>query len=231
MITVNNLKKVYKKQTVLDIPSLQIPKGECFGLVGNNGAGKTTLFRLMLDLIRPTEGEVLINDRNVRENEDWKAYLGSYLDDNFLIDFLTPNEYFLFLAKVYKLSKADVKTHLSNFKPLFNEEILDQNKYIRDLSKGNLKKVGIASAMLAFPDIVMLDEPFENLDPSSQIKLKKLILDEISDRNVTFLISSHDLNHVTEICNRIVLLEKGKVIKDIKGDENTLATLEEYFKG
>lgn len=231
MISIKNLKKRYSNETVLHIPHLEIPQGQCFGLVGNNGAGKTTLFRLLLDLIRPTEGQVLINDKDVRESEDWKQYTGSYLDEHFLIDYLTPNEYFRFLGKVYKLTTEDLKTHLARFKDLFNNEVLDQKKYIRDLSKGNKKKVGIASALLGFPDIVLLDEPFENLDPSSQIRLKKLIAAEIQERNVTFLISSHDLNHVTEICERIVLLEKGRVIKDIKGDEDTLATLEAYFKG
>lgn len=231
MITIEYLKKQYKTETVLDIPKLEIPQGQCFGLVGNNGAGKTTLFQIILDLIRPSQGRVLINDRDVRETDEWKSYTGSYLDEHFLIDFLTPNEYFMFLARVYNLSHEDVKTHLDTFKDLFNDEILNKDKYIRDLSKGNLKKVGIAAAMLAFPDIIILDEPFENLDPSSQIKFKKKVQEVKESRNVTFLISSHDLKHVTEVCERIVLLEKGKVIKDIEGVDDSLATLEEYFSG
>ncbi len=230
MITIENLKKAYGNEVVLDIDRLEIPPGQCFGLVGNNGAGKTTLFRLMLDMIRPTDGKVLINGRDVREDEEWKRYVGSYLDEHSLVDFLTPNEFFRFLAKIYNLSSDDLKNHLGKFEDLFQGEILNKNKYIRDLSRGNMKKVGIASAMIAFPDIVMLDEPFENLDPSSQIKLKKMIHQEMADRKVTFLISSHDLNHVTDVCERIVLLEKGKAIKDIAGDENTLATLEAYFQ-
>lgn len=231
MITIKNLKKKYKNEMVVDIPHLEIPQGQCFGLVGNNGAGKTTLFRMLLDMIRPTEGHVFINNRDVRETDEWKDYTGSYLDEHFLIDFLTPNEYFLFLARVYNLSFEDVKAHLESFKELFNEEILNKDKYIRDLSKGNLKKVGIAAAMLAFPDIIILDEPFENLDPSSQIKFKKRVQEVKESRNVTFLISSHDLKHVTEVCERIVLLEKGKIIKDIEGVEDSLTTLEEYFSG
>lgn len=231
MIVINNLKKKYKHEVAVDIPHLEIPQGQCFGLVGNNGAGKTTLFRLILDMIRPTKGEVLINNRNVGETDEWKNYTGSYLDEHFLIDFLTPNEYFMFLARVYNLSREDVKAHFDTFKDLFNEEILNKDKYIRDLSKGNVKKVGIAAAMLAFPDIILLDEPFENLDPSSQIKFKKRVREVKESRNVTFLISSHDLKHVTDICERIVLLEKGKIIKDIMGVEDSLATLEEYFSG
>jgi len=231
MITIENLKKQYKTETVLDIPHLEIPQGQCFGLVGNNGAGKTTLFQIMLDMIRPTEGRVIINNRDVSETDEWKSYTGSYLDEHFLVDFLTPNEYFMFLARVYNLSFEDVKAHLDTFKDLFNDEILNKDKYLRDLSKGNLKKVGIAAAMLAFPDIIILDEPFENLDPSSQIKFNKKVQEVKKSRNATFLISSHDLKHVTDICERIVLLEKGKIKKDIEGVEDSLATLEEYFSG
>lgn len=230
MIQIDNLQKKYGQDTVLDVDTLSIPQGQCFGLVGNNGAGKTTLFRLILDLIRPSNGTVIINGKNVQETDEWKSYTGSYLDEQFLLGFLTPDEYFKFLTSIYSLSEEDLKTHLKSLKELFNDEIVGKNKYIRDLSKGNIKKVGIASAMLAKPDIILLDEPFENLDPSSQIRLKKLIKDEIQSRNVTFLISSHDLNHVTEICERIVILEKGKVVKDISGDEMTLSAVEEYFK-
>lgn len=231
MITIEHLKKQYKTETVLDIPRLEIPQGQCFGLVGNNGAGKTTLFQIILDMIRPSIGRVLINNRDVRETDEWKKYTGSYLDEHFLVDFLTPNEYFMFLARVYNLSHEDVKAHLDTFKDLFNDEILNKDKYIRDLSKGNLKKVGIAAAMLAFPDIIILDEPYENLDPSSQIKFSKKVQEVKESRNATFLISSHDLKHVTDICERVVLLEKGKIIKDIEGVEDSLATLEEYFSG
>lgn len=230
MIDINNLKKQYGEEIVLDMERLKIPKGECFGLVGNNGAGKTTLFRLILDLIRPVSGEVLINGINVRENDEWKTFTGSYLDEHFLINFLTPDDYFAFLAKVYGLSSEDVSAHLAKFEDLFNGEIVGATKYIRDLSKGNIKKTGIAAALLANPKLILLDEPFENLDPTSQIRLKKMILTEKDERDVTFLISSHDLNHVTEICDRIVILEKGKTVRDIRGDEKTLATVEEYFK-
>jgi ABC-2 type transport system ATP-binding protein len=232
MIEITSLKKVYKKVTVLDVPELTIHRGECFGLVGNNGAGKTTLYRIMLDLVRATEGHVLIEGIDVSKDENWKHRVGSYLDEHMLLMYLTPTEYFETLRKIYHLSFEDVNIHLEKFRELFNDEILNNKKLIRDLSKGNLKKVGIASAMLANPDVVILDEPFENLDPSSQSRLKKLIIKDRELRNTTFLISSHDLAHVTEICDRIVLLEKGKVIKDLKESRDEMAsTLNEYFIG
>ncbi len=231
MIQVSNLKKQYKEVVVLDVDHLEISNSECFGLVGNNGAGKTTLFRIMLDLVRASSGFVKINEEDVSKSEVWKAKTGAYLDEHMLLAYLTPDEYFQTLRKIYGLSEADLELHLSKFKDLFNDEILGKKKYNRDLSKGNLKKVGIAAALMGNPEVVFLDEPFENLDPSSQIRLKKLILQEKESSKVTFLISSHDLNHVTDICDRIVLLEKGKIIRDLREKSEMMAELDAYFTG
>ncbi len=231
MIQISQLKKQYKEAVVLDVDSLEIPSGECFGLVGNNGAGKTTLFRIILDLVRASSGYVKINGEDVSKTEAWKAKTGAYLDEHMLLAYLTPDEYFETLRVIYGMSVADLKNHLDRFTELFNDEVLGKKKYIRDLSKGNLKKVGIAAALMGNPEVVMLDEPFENLDPSSQIRLKKLILRETESSRVTFLISSHDLNHVTEICERIVLLEKGTVIRDLREKSEMMAELEAYFTG
>jgi ABC-2 type transport system ATP-binding protein len=230
MISISNLKKEYSDVPVVEIQTLQIEKGESFGLVGNNGAGKTTLFRMLLDLVRPTTGEILFNNKNVQANDEWKHYVGSFLDENFLISYLTPDEYFSFVGELHNYGVEDLKIFLAPFEDFFNSEIIGKKKYIRDLSKGNIKKVGIVAALLGQPEIVILDEPFENLDPTSQIRLKDLIVKEYKNRNTTFLISSHDLNHVTEICNRIVLMEKGKVINDMKGGQQALVELENYFK-
>jgi ABC-2 type transport system ATP-binding protein len=231
MIQVIDLKKQYKEAVVLDVNQLDIPTSECFGLVGNNGAGKTTLFRIMLDLVRATSGHVLIEGEDVSKSENWKRKTGAYLDEHMLLAYLTPDEYFQTLGKLYNLSEQDLEMHLAKFKELFNDEICGKKKYIRDLSKGNMKKVGIAAALVGNPEVVFLDEPFENLDPSSQIRLKKLILHEKDDSKVTFLISSHDLNHVTEICDRIVLLEKGKIINDLRDKSAMMAELDAYFTG
>ncbi len=231
MITVKNLKKQYKENVVLNVEELSIPGSQCFGLVGNNGAGKTTLFRIILDLVRATSGYVEINGVEVSKSEEWKASTGAYLDEHMLLGYLTPDEYFQALRKIYGMSESDLKLHLDKFVDLFNEEVLGKKKYIRDLSKGNLKKVGIAAALMGKPEVVLLDEPFENLDPSSQIRLKKLILQEKENSRITFLISSHDLNHVTEICDRIVLLEKGKIIRDLNDKSAMMSELEAYFTG
>ena len=214
---------------MVNIPDLTIDKGESFGLVGNNGAGKTTFFRMILDLIRPTQGEVLSKDVAVNKTEDWKFYTGSFLDESFLIDYLTPEEYFDFLASLHGYSPGDLYEFLGRFEDLFNGEILGSKKYIRDLSKGNQKKVGIVSALMGDPEILILDEPFANLDPTTQIRLKGLLKTLKEDQQLTMLISSHDLNHVTEVCERVVVLEKGLIQEDIATSETTLQDLEAYF--
>lgn len=229
MIKINNLRKLYGKTRAVEIRQMHIPTGQSFGLVGNNGAGKTTLFRLILDLIRPTDGEVLIKDKPVALRDEWKAFTGSFLDESFLIGFLTPEEYFNFIAGLQRVSTVDLDSFLNRFEAFFNDEVLGKRKYIRDMSKGNQKKIGLVGAMIGAPELLVLDEPFANLDPSSQIKLKQILLDEQETNKTTMLISSHDLNHVTEVCERIVVLEKGNVVKDISDTSNVLAELEAYF--
>ena len=229
MIEVKNLIKKYSGVAVLDIPDLSVQKGESFGLVGNNGAGKTTLFSLILDLRRATNGSVYIKDQDVSRTENWKIFTGSYIDENFLIEFLTPEEYFQFIANLHGLSKGDLKDFYQKYDDLFAGEIIGKKKYIRELSKGNQKKVGIAGALLSNPAVLVLDEPFSNLDPSSQIRLKKILKAMKTEDSVTMLISSHDLNHVTEVCERIVILDRGNIVHDLQTSNKTLEELESYF--
>ncbi|PRY53956.1 ABC-2 type transport system ATP-binding protein [Arcticibacter pallidicorallinus] len=229
MIEIRDLKKVYNGVTVVDVPSLSISAGESVGLVGNNGAGKTTLFRIILDLIRKDSGEVISKGYNVSETDNWKDYTGSYLDEGFLIDYLTPEEYFYYIGSLYQVSRSDVDLKLDMYREFFNDEILSKKKYIRDLSKGNQSKVGVIACLLQQPEIILLDEPFANIDPSTQIRLKNILKQIERGSNCTTIVSSHDLNHVTDVCQRILLMEKGKIIKDIRTDSNTLTELESYF--
>ena len=229
MITINTVSKKYGKTEVLNLESLEIPTGQSFGLVGNNGAGKTTLFNILLDLIRPTTGSVINNDISVHKSESWKTFTGSFIDESFLISYLTPEEYFQFIGDLRGINKADIKEFLGQFDEFFNDEVLEKKKYLRDLSKGNQKKVGIVAAMMGNPKVVILDEPFANLDPTTQIRLKKILKTLTDNKAVTVLVSSHDLSHVTEVCERIVVLDKGHLVKDIKTSQETLKELEHYF--
>lgn len=229
MITVTDLKKVFSGVTVVNVPGLDIKKGESVGLVGNNGAGKTTLFRIILDLIRADSGAVSINGEPVAGNENWKNFTASYLDEGFLIDYLTPEEYFYFIGGLHQQTHAHVDDFLVGLGDFFNNEILKKGKYIRDLSKGNQCKVGVASCLLQSPELLMLDEPFANIDLSTQFRLKNILKDLNKTKGVTTLISSHDLNHITDVCDRILLMEKGVIIKDIATNSSTLSELKDYF--
>ena len=229
MILTENLNKSYKNTIVLSIEKLEIKKGECFGLIGNNGAGKTTFFSLLLDLIKATSGSITSNQIEVAKSEEWKSFTSAFIDDSFLIGYLTPEEYFYFVGELRGIDKASVDSFLETYKDFFNDEILNQNKYLRDFSKGNQKKAGLIATFLGSRSVIILDEPFANLDPTTQIRLKQLIKKETESREITLLISSHDLNHVTEVCNRIVLLERGSVIMDKETTSKTLQELEVYF--
>jgi ABC-2 type transport system ATP-binding protein len=229
MIQVNQLSKKYNGTTVLHIENLTIPTGQSFGLVGNNGAGKTTFFSLLLDLIQPTTGEIINNEIPVHKSEDWKPFTASFLDESFLIGYLTPEEYFYFIGDLRGQNKANVDALLQKHLDFFNGEILNNKKYLRDFSKGNQKKIGIIATLIGNPKVVVLDEPFANLDPTTVNRLKKIIKELAENPEVTVLVSSHDLQHTVEVCDRIVALNKGEVVKDIVTSVETLHELEAFF--
>ena len=230
MITISNLKKQFGETCACDIPSFTINDRDILGLVGNNGAGKTTLFRLLLDLIQADGGEVSIDRVNPVESEAWKKDVGAYIDDGFLIDFLTPEEYFAFLGKISGMTQEDVDQRLQAYERFAGGEIFGQKKLIRNLSAGNKQKVGIISALLRKPKTVILDEPFNFLDPTSQLVLKHLITDYARETGATVIISSHNLQHTVEISTRIALLEHGQIIRDLPNEDGSAtAELQEYF--
>lgn len=233
MITISNLKKQYGETVACNIQEFTINSGEILGLVGNNGAGKTTLFRLMLDLIKADQGEILIStstDINPAKSEEWKTFTGAYIDEGFLIDFLTPEEYFTFIAKTHQIDDTQMNERLQEFNAFMNGEILGHKKLIRDLSAGNKQKVGIIAAMMHQPQVLILDEPFNFLDPSSQNSLKKILTNYNQQTQATILISSHNLTHTVDISSRIALLEHGNIIRDMDNNhESARQELEEYF--
>lgn len=222
------LRKFYN-QFELYIPKLEIQAGSIFGLVGNNGAGKTTLLRICLDLVKSDEGSVLINKQIVSDSDEWKKYTGAFLDRSFLIDFLTPEEYFKFIASLHNLSDEKLRFRLSSFQNFLDDQIIGKQKYIRELSAGNQAKVGIVAAMIFNPQIVILDEPFVHLDPSSQYWLREYLRNYCFTHNASILISSHDLSHILNLCTHIVILEKGMILNESRNDKNSLAELTKYF--
>jgi ABC-2 type transport system ATP-binding protein len=225
-----NIVKKYDGKTVLSIPSWKADPGEIVGLVGSNGAGKTTFLRLLLDLLEADEGRILIDEKPVSGRDGWKRRTGSFLDSSFLIDFLTATEYFRFVASLYGFRNGECRSELDpyrNMLPFISSDSAEG--LIREMSTGNAKRVGIVAAMFVCPRLLILDEPFANLDPPSQIRLKEHILRISSAKKTTMIISSHDLGHVTEVCSRITLLDSGLVVRDEEKSDATLSDLKDYF--
>ncbi len=229
MIHIENLLKKFGTTIAVDIEDLKIDKGEIWGLIGNNGAGKTTLLRLMLDLLKSDNGHIFSKSFPVYQSEHWKTYTGSFIDNNFLIEFLTPQEYFEFIAKIYGITKDSLKDHLRSYSQFLNINLLDVTKYIRQLSSGNKQKVGIIGALIPNPEVLILDEPFNYLDPSSQIMLKNILEKWFNKEQKLIIISSHNLNHISDICTRIALMEKGKLIKDLPNTKEVMIEIVNYF--
>lgn len=245
-ININHLTKTFGDKTAVNIPQFTVRHGDILGLVGNNGAGKTTFFRLVLDLLEASSGTVEMlpathdggeppHPINPARSEEWKAMTGAYIDDGFLIDFLTPEEYIDFIAKVNGLAPIDwanvEESAVGRFLPFASGEIFGQKKFIRNLSAGNKQKVGIISILFSRPELVILDEPFNFLDPSGQNILKNLLTDYHAETGATILVSSHNLQHTIDISTRIALLEHGEVIADMpNADGSARQSLEDYFK-
>lgn len=230
MISINNLQKKFGAKTAVNIDNYTINSGDMLGLVGNNGAGKTTLFRLILDLLQADNGNVTIGGIDVCKSEEWKKHTGAFIDDGFLIDYLTPEEYFYFIGKMYGMKKEEVDERIAPFERFMNGEVMGQKKFIRNFSAGNKQKIGIISAMLHHPQLLILDEPFNFLDPSSQSIIKQLLKKYNEEQGATVIISSHNLNHTVDVCPRIALLEHGVIIRDMQNENDSAEKeLEAYF--
>lgn len=228
-VELNKIIKKYGAKKALDIPAWLLEDGEVVGLVGSNGAGKTTFLRILLDLLESNEGHVRMDGRDVGQDASWRARTGSFLDRSFLIEYLTIPEYLEFVGTTFGLSKREISERLEPFESFLPLSRIDQNRLIRDLSTGNAKKVGILAALFIQPEFVVLDEPFANLDPPSQIRLKQILVEMAADPARSMIISSHDLGHVTEVCPRITLLQSGLIKQDIETSERTLQELNTWF--
>ncbi len=226
MIYIGNLKKSFKGQVAIDVDKLHIPQGKNIGIVGNNGAGKTTLFRLLLDLLPADEGFCEINNEKVAGSEAWKPHTAAYLDERFLIPYLTPYEYWEFILKTRKIHYNDIEETIAPYARLLTDD-LKSGKYIRELSAGNKARVGIISVFLGNPKLVILDEPYANLDPSTQQALVSII--ENKPKETTIIVSSHDLNHIQKASDEIILMENGKIIKHHSKTDQNLADINQYF--
>lgn len=229
-IEIKNIEKKFTGGFKLIIDNLEIKDGEVLGLIGNNGAGKTTLLKLMLDLLLPDKGCIISDGFDVKKSDERKAYTGAFIETGLLIPFLTPEEYFYFVGSLHNLSKDTISKALRKYESFFRNEILNKKgKLIRNFSNGNKTKIGIVSSLIFNPKVIILDEPFNGLDPSSQIVLKKIIVEYKERVSPIVIISSHNIEFVTEICTRFLILDLGKVVYNFPKNDDTIEKIKSYF--
>lgn len=204
-IRIVNLTKYYGKTRGIENLSITIKEGEIFGFLGPNGAGKTTTIRCMLSILLPTEGEIWINgDKATRQNAAMRDNIGYIPGELFLPEYFKVNDFLDYIDTM----RSKPSIFRSKLVDLFQ---LPTNKKIGELSKGNKQKVGIISALMHDPDVLILDEPTSGLDPLLQNVVYDLLLDA-KKRGKTVFFSSHNLSEVQKICDRVGIVKDGQLI-------------------
>ena len=231
-IIIENLRKNFGEKTAVNINQFEIPSGQILGLVGNNGAGKSTLFRLMLDLIKADEGRVLMGSTDVSQTEEWKSWTGAFVDESFLIDYLTPDEYFQFVARISGTPVEEYQSFLARFEHFMAGELMGQNKLIRNLSAGNKQKVGIVAAMLLRPKVLILDEPTRGIDVGAKRGIYRRVRALAEEKDLGIVCISSELDELLSIADRIYVMANGNVVDCFKrADFNKLNILETAVRG
>ena len=216
MIQVSAVTKYFDEYKVLDEISLHVPKGAIYGLIGPNGAGKTTIINHINGVLKPLSGEITISGQPVWENEDIKKKVLNIADDWFYFSTFTIKEMAKFYADVYPdFSKERYEAIKEIFK-------IDEKRQIRKLSKGMKKQVAFWLSLSAMPDVLILDEPLDGLDPVMRKQVLSLVIADVADREMTVLVSSHNLRELEDICDWVGIIHKGKMIiekplDDLKG--------------
>ncbi len=226
-VVFENVIKKFKKSFQLTIEDITVHPGEIVGLIGNNGAGKTTLLKCILDLLKLDYGRIMINGRSHAKDDSWVLTTGAYLDRSYLFDFLTPTEYLERLRKNYRVEKSDFQRAIDQY-DLFLQS-MNRSRYIRDLSDGNIQKIGIISSLLHMPELVILDEPFNFLDPTAQFQLVGILKDYCKNHHCTLIVSSHNLDHITKLATRLLLIEDGNIILDESNNDQAISRVNQYF--
>lgn len=210
MIEVKNLTKRYGKHLAVDDLNFTVEKGQIYGFLGPNGAGKSTTMNIMTGYLGATSGEILINGHDIlREPQEAKKCIGYLPEQPPLYMEMTVWEYLNFAAELKKIPKDEVKKQIEKVEKLTRLEEV-QNRLIHNLSKGYKQRVGLAQAILGFPEIIILDEPTVGLDPKQIIEIRELI--RTLAKNHTVILSSHILAEVREVCDYIMIIAKGKLV-------------------
>ena len=210
MIEVKNLVKKYGSHLAVDHLNFTVDTGQIYGFLGPNGAGKSTTMNIMTGYLGATEGEVLINGHNILEEpEAAKKCIGYLPEMPPLYTDMKVNEYLRFVAELKKIPKSERQEQIE--KVMLMVKIMDvQDRLIKNLSKGYKQRVGLAQAILGFPEIIILDEPTVGLDPKQIIEIRELIRELAKEHTV--ILSSHILAEIQEVCDYIMIISKGKLV-------------------
>lgn len=210
MIEVNNLVKQYGDHIAVDHLSFQVEQGQIYGFLGPNGAGKSTTMNIMTGYLSATSGEVIMNGYNIfEEPEEAKKCIGYLPEMPPLYTDMTPLEYLKFVAELKKIPKKDQMPMIADVMKLV--KITEySNRLIRNLSKGYKQRVGLAQAIIGYPEILILDEPTVGLDPKQIIEIRDLIK-ELSKKH-TIILSSHIMQEISAVCDYILIIAHGKLV-------------------
>lgn len=220
-----NLSKKFGEQTALNAINIEIKSNEIIGLLGPNGAGKSTLMKSVAGVLKIEEGEIIFNGKDIRENEiETKKNIGFLPENNPLYSEMYVKEYLNFVADLHKISKEKI------------DEVIDlvgiapeKSKKISQLSKGYQQRVGLAQAILHQPDLLILDEPTNGLDPNQIIEIRNIIKEMGKEKTV--ILSTHIMQEVEALCSRVILIHQGNIVQDCNIDEfkGKFSSLEEAF--
>lgn len=210
IISLKNIVKRYNQKIALNNVNLELKKNSTIGIVGNNGSGKTTLINIICNLINFDVGEVQCFGKSIQSaSKSYKRKFGIVLSDPYFIENFKVSEFLLFVAKFQFILKKERINSLNKVLNFF-DLIKYQNSKIKTLSSGNKSKLSVAAAMIHNPEVLILDEPFVNLDISSSDKLLRMLKAIKSNR--TILITSHNLSFLIDLCDEFVILDHGKII-------------------
>ena len=227
-LEIKNVSKRYGDQQALIDVSFSLKKGDIVGFLGPNGAGKTTLMKIITSILQQDSGVITINGYNTQTNEiSTKRQIGYLAENNPLYKDMLVTEYLDFIASLYKIDNKKDKVNEIINKTGLNGEI---KKRIEELSKGYKQRVGIAAALVHDPKVLILDEPTTGLDPNQLVEIRKLIK-EIGKEKIV-LLSTHILQEIPKICNHIIIINRGKIVENIKMQDliKTKNNLEEHFQ-
>lgn len=225
LITVKNVVKKFDKFTALNHFNMNVSEGSIYGLVGPNGSGKTTTIKHLIGMYKQDEGEILVNDEKVYDNEKIKSKIAYISDDLYFFHGYSIKDMAKFYSKIYKDFSFEKFNELQK---VFN---IDIKRKVNKLSKGMKKQVAFWLTISCSPEIMILDEPIDGLDPIMKENVWKILLEEVKKRKMTVIISSHNLKELENVCTNIGIMKNGKMVleKELEKKDNNIQKVQIVF--